>query len=348
IHKPLRYAGFRTRVNQPGRVIYNNRLWSILQTGSQRTRVRRTLGPRFVRFAALFYGSLAVVAAVWCGLRGFDVRLIGESLGASALLGGITATCTVFLGLLAYRFLPTLREISEELAPRLVDGAASTSLVLVAIFSGVGEEAFFRGALQQEFGLVVASVLFGLAHIGPDRRYLVWTAWAVLAGFVFGYLYETSGGLLAPLSPTVGTTPRRSCSGNAPVRTRKKPVGPEQAPQHHHGQERRPLPCRTITGSGLLRCLVARCDRIRLAGGLLAGGGVDLTRGQGHRGEPGGQGVPDLGQAAFRRGARGGLRLPEGRGLRHLRKPRGESRADVEGLRPWPSTRRRGRTSGVE
>jgi uncharacterized protein len=199
MHKSLRYAGFRTRVNPPGRVIYNNRLWSILQTGSQPTQLRRALGPRFVRFAALFYGSLAVVAALWCGLRGLDVRLLGGSLGASAILGIITAVCTVSLGLLAYRFLPTLREISEELAPRLVDGAASSSLVLVAIFSGVGEEAFFRGALQQEFGLVVASVLFGLAHIGPDRRYLVWTAWAVLAGFVFGFLYEVSGGLLAPI-----------------------------------------------------------------------------------------------------------------------------------------------------
>jgi uncharacterized protein len=157
------------------------------------------LGPRFVRFAALFYGSLAVIAALWCGIRGFDVRILGASPGVSVLLGVITAACTVSLGLIAYRFIPTLREISEELAPRLVDGAASTNLVLVAIFSGVGEEAFFRGALQQEFGLVVASLLFGLAHIGPDRRYLVWTAWAVLAGFVFGYLYETSGGLLAPI-----------------------------------------------------------------------------------------------------------------------------------------------------
>ena len=157
------------------------------------------MGPRFVRFAALFYGSLAVVAAVWCGLRGFDVRLLGESLGASIVLGVVTAACTVALSLLAYRFLPVLREVSEELAPRLVDGATSTSLVLVAIFSGVGEEAFFRGALQQEFGLVIASVLFGVAHIGPDRRYLVWTAWAVLAGFVFGLLYELSGGLLAPI-----------------------------------------------------------------------------------------------------------------------------------------------------
>ncbi len=170
-----------------------------MQTTPRRTPGRRALGPRFVTFAALFYGSLAVVAALWCGLRGFDVRLLGESPGAGVLLGLLTAACTVSLGLLAYRLLPSLREISEELAPRLVDGADSTSLVLVSILSGVGEEAFFRGAIQQEFGLVVASLLFGVAHIGPDRRYLVWTAWAVLAGFVFGFLYDVSGGLLAPI-----------------------------------------------------------------------------------------------------------------------------------------------------
>src|SRR5918993_2191500 len=115
MRKTLRYAGFRTRVNPPGRVIYNNRLWSILQTGSQRTQVRCALGPRFVTFAALFYGSLAVVAALWCGLRGFEVRLLGESPTASVLLGLLTAGGTVSLGLLAYRFLPSLREISEEL-----------------------------------------------------------------------------------------------------------------------------------------------------------------------------------------------------------------------------------------
>ena len=170
-----------------------------MQTGPSRTPGKRAVSPRFVRFAALFYGSLAVVAAVWCGLRGFDVRPFGESPAASLLLGSLTAACTVSLGLLAYHLLPVLWRISEELAPRLVDGADSTSLVLVSVFSGVGEEAFFRGAVQQEFGLTVASILFGLAHVGPDRRYLVWTAWAALAGFVFGVLYEVSGGLLAPV-----------------------------------------------------------------------------------------------------------------------------------------------------
>jgi uncharacterized protein len=162
------------------------------------------LSPRFVRFAALFYGSLTLIAAVWCGLRGFEVRPLGESPVASLLLGALTAVCTVSLGLASYRLLPVLRSISEELAPRLVDGADSASLVLVSVFSGVGEEAFFRGAVQQEFGLVVASLVFGLAHIGPDRRYLLWTVWAVLAGFVFGAVYDLSGGLLAPVIAHAG------------------------------------------------------------------------------------------------------------------------------------------------
>ncbi len=157
------------------------------------------MGPRFVRFAALFYGSLTVAAILWSGLRGLDPRFFGHSAVLSGLLGVLTAAATVSLGLMAYRLLPVLREGAEELAPRLVDGADRSSLVLVALFSGIGEEALFRGAVQQEFGLVVASLVFGLAHVGPDRRYLVWTAWAIMAGFLFGALYEVTGGLLAPI-----------------------------------------------------------------------------------------------------------------------------------------------------
>ena len=157
------------------------------------------MGPRFVRFAGIFYGALVLAAALWSGLRALDLHFLGDSVTSSLLLGALSAAATVSLGLLAYRLLPVLREIAEEIAPRLVDGAERSGLVLVSIFSGVGEETFFRGALQPEFGLVVASLLFGALHVGPDRRYLVWTAWAVLAGFLFGVLYEVTGGLLAPV-----------------------------------------------------------------------------------------------------------------------------------------------------
>ena len=136
---------------------------------------------------------------MWAALRGFDLRLAGDSLALSLVLGSLTPLATVSAGLLAYRLLPALRAIAEELAPRLVDGAGRGSLLLVSLFSGVGEEVFFRGAVQQEFGLVAASLLFGVVHVGPDRRYLVWTLWAIAAGFLFGVLYDVSGGLLAPI-----------------------------------------------------------------------------------------------------------------------------------------------------
>ena len=157
------------------------------------------MGPRFVLFAAFFYGLLTASAVLWASLRGFDLRLAGDSLALSLALGAVTAVVTVSLGLLAYRLLPALRQLAGELAPRLVDGADSGSLILVSVLSSVGEETFFRGAVQQEFGIVVASLLFGLVHVGPDRRYLLWTLWAVLAGFLFGGLYDLTGGLLAPI-----------------------------------------------------------------------------------------------------------------------------------------------------
>ncbi len=156
------------------------------------------MGPAFVRRAALFYGVLAVAAALWTGLRGRDFP-VGDSVPASLLLGLLSAVGTVALGLAVYRLVPVMRRISDELAPTLVDRMGKSDLVLISVFSGVGEEMFFRGAVQPEFGLTIAALSFGLVHIGPDRRYLVWTVWAVLAGFLFGFLYRFSGGLLAPV-----------------------------------------------------------------------------------------------------------------------------------------------------
>jgi membrane protease YdiL (CAAX protease family) len=155
--------------------------------------------PRFLRLAALFYGLMAVAGILWNALRGRETLFLGDSVSVSLALGALTAGGTVSLGLLLYRLVPLFRRLSDELAPQVVDRASPAALVLISFYSGVGEEIFFRGAVQPEFGLVVAAVAFGLVHVGPDRRYLVWTAWALGAGFLFGLLYEWTGGLLAPV-----------------------------------------------------------------------------------------------------------------------------------------------------
>jgi uncharacterized protein len=64
--------------------------------------------------------------------------------------------------------------------------------------AGFGEEWLFRGVLQPVVGLVVASVLFGLAHVGGSRM-LPFGVWATLMGFVLGSLTVVTGGLVAPM-----------------------------------------------------------------------------------------------------------------------------------------------------
>ena len=157
------------------------------------------MGPRFVGLAAVSYAALFLAAVGLIALRGRVVFALGDPPLFGLWAGVVTACGTVALGAFLYRLLPTLRRISDELAPRLVDGAKARDLVLVSIFSGVGEETFFRGALQPMLGIVATSILFGALHVGPDRRYLVWTLWAIGAGFLFGFLYEWTGGLLAPM-----------------------------------------------------------------------------------------------------------------------------------------------------
>ncbi len=161
------------------------------------------MGPRFVGLAAVFYAALLFAAVILGVLGGRDVLALGDSAPFGLYVGVVTACGTVAFGMVLYRLLPVLRVISDELAPLLVDGARVRDLILVSVMSGVGEEAFFRGALQPVLGIVATSLLFGALHVGPDRRYLVWTVWAVGAGFLFGALYEWTGGLLAPATAHV-------------------------------------------------------------------------------------------------------------------------------------------------
>ncbi len=69
---------------------------------------------------------------------------------------------------------------------------------LLALASGIGEEALFRGALQPVVGLWWTSLLFAAAHFVPRRELLLWSVFSLLAGLLLGGLYEATGNLLAP------------------------------------------------------------------------------------------------------------------------------------------------------
>lgn len=66
--------------------------------------------------------------------------------------------------------------------------------LFVAVLSGVGEELFFRGILQNEIGIFLTSLIFAFLHI-PRKDFWVYGLWAMFAGLYLGNIYIYTGNL---------------------------------------------------------------------------------------------------------------------------------------------------------
>lgn len=150
----------------------------------------------------LFYGGLLAVAWLWRGAFRGESLLVAE--GGSIdwlrdpIVGLVAAALVIAVSELVTRGTERGRALARALGATL--GRLHDREVLVlALASGVGEEALFRGALQPEVGLAVASVLFAAAHFVPRRELMAWSAFALGAGLLLGALYDATGNLVAPV-----------------------------------------------------------------------------------------------------------------------------------------------------
>ncbi len=161
---------------------------------------------RLVPVALIFYGALALAAWGWrSGLAGEPLLHASPEHAASGVrivrdgLVGLAAG----LGLVALSRLATAssragQALTAELA-QAIGPLGSVQIVALALASGVGEELFFRGALQPRVGLLLASLLFGLAHLLPSWPLVLWSLFAGVAGLALGALFEVTGNLIAPV-----------------------------------------------------------------------------------------------------------------------------------------------------
>lgn len=163
----------------------------------------RQLTPhQVVRAAWTFYLLLALAGIVWIGLREETIPLdlfvdpagwwidLGLGLGTGGVL-----VAAWWYGL---RRLASARELENRLGSVLGPLSADQAVAL-AVLSGVAEELFFRGAVQGSWGWVWATLLFALLHTGPGISFRLWTAFAAVAGGLFGGLLAWRGNLLAPV-----------------------------------------------------------------------------------------------------------------------------------------------------
>lgn len=150
----------------------------------------------------LFLGCCFLIWAWW---RGYS-DLIWPSrtvIYLSILFTLPLAAFNFLLFFLVQRKILKMREFSSfinQVVKPLADVLDGPSGLLVALFAGVGEELFFRGVLQNEFGLVFASVAFGLLHFGTAvRQYPIVALLYILIGFYLGLVYQCSHTLWVPL-----------------------------------------------------------------------------------------------------------------------------------------------------
>ena len=160
----------------------------------------------YVRAGLWFYGAMLAVALVW--RMGFYRESVlyasaeaserGVDLGPNFVAGALTGLCVVAVSHWLTRGTGWGERLARELAAALGPLSVPDALLL-AVASGLAEEALFRGALQPRVGLRLASLLFGAVHFLPRRVLLPWTGFAVGAGLLFGLLFEWTGNLVAPV-----------------------------------------------------------------------------------------------------------------------------------------------------
>lgn len=161
---------------------------------------------RLVGMALAFYGVMALLALAWrTGWSGEPVLYVDAEAAAAGLrplrdgaLGAAAGAAVIALSSWLTERTAWGEALARALA-QLVGALAPGQIVLLALASGIGEELFFRGALQPRVGLVWASLLFALAHLVPRRDLISWTLFSGAAGFLLGGLFLWTGNLLAPV-----------------------------------------------------------------------------------------------------------------------------------------------------
>jgi hypothetical protein len=161
--------------------------------------------PSLVRLALVFYGALLGAALLWAWWADQPLGFASEEAAARGVAplrdagaGALVGLAVVLLSSWFTRHTRAGDRLARALA-LLVGRRTAAECVALALASGIGEEAFFRGAMQPQLGLVATSLLFGLAHFAPRRDLVPWTGFSLAAGFALGALFEATGNLVAPV-----------------------------------------------------------------------------------------------------------------------------------------------------
>jgi membrane protease YdiL (CAAX protease family) len=151
------------------------------------------------------YAAMGIIAFLIAAGRGNpDLYRLGGSpeawqLGAGPLVGAALGLVVVGLTRVATKHFQWARELHTSFRD-LLGPLTNREILILALASSIGEELLFRGALLPWLGVWVQAIVFAALHIGPGRRFLPWTASALVLGVAFGWIAEWTGNLGGPIA----------------------------------------------------------------------------------------------------------------------------------------------------
>jgi membrane protease YdiL (CAAX protease family) len=156
---------------------------------------------RLLPLAVLGEGALILLGGLWIYVGGLRMQLGDPAVAVAAGVGTALGLSTVQWWL--QRHAPDvppvarLRQLTRTMLVPLFATLSLPELVAISALAGLGEEIFFRGAMQPALGWPIATIAFALCHV--TRRSWALGAWALAAGGGLAALAILTDGLLAPI-----------------------------------------------------------------------------------------------------------------------------------------------------
>jgi len=157
---------------------------------------------RLLVMAFLFEGGALFISVLLANYLGIKLLLLSHN-PVQDIVTGIAGTILPFAFFLfsvsakadRIPMLGPLKKIVISEVRSIFRTICLSDLLLISLLAGLGEEFLFRGVIQIKFGIVIASISFGLMHFVSPAYAIVTT----IMGFYLGLVFQKTGGLLAPV-----------------------------------------------------------------------------------------------------------------------------------------------------
>ncbi|MBI4242615.1 MAG: CPBP family intramembrane metalloprotease [Planctomycetes bacterium] len=160
--------------------------------------MKRYINPFFWLITYLF---LAGAGLIWLNSQ-FDKPLLDYFFGVPiikpALIGMGIGLVISLLCKIAGNSIDSIRKMEQEFS-FMIGYQGVIDCFILSIISAVGEETFFRGALNSKFGIIWSSVVFGLLHWPLNPNLLLWPFFAFAMGITFCLEITYTNTLITPI-----------------------------------------------------------------------------------------------------------------------------------------------------